>query len=116
MLLKMKRCYENNELEQVEFAKDLEEMTGVNIMDGRNIKHSISCHHTAEMRRAETKKIVSRSIEEYIKNGGPIHIVPEVIIPPNKLREIESRYISCRPIPQKKDLVEFDPSSDDDEE
>jgi len=61
-----------NSKEQIQFARDLQEVNGVNLLDGRLIASSISAHHTAQRKRMEHKRELNKAMEEYFKNCGKV--------------------------------------------
>lgn len=69
-----------NTRDQIELALELFEITGVNLLDGRDIELSIVQHRTAEMRRAleriECRKIIQAAIDRYFESGGIITHLP----------------------------------------
>lgn len=65
-----------NTLNQERFAKDYKEVTDIDFTDRKNIKKSVALHRAAQRRRAEQKKIVATSVEEFINKGGKITVLP----------------------------------------
>ena len=65
-----------NSPEQIKFAQELQEMNGVNLLDGRYIASSVALHHTAEMKRAEHRKNMEGAVDRYLAGGGKITKVP----------------------------------------
>ena len=69
-----------NSREQVEFAMDLLEFSGINLLNGRNIEQSIMQHRTAEIHRAwernRAKIEMQAALEVYFAKGGKITHFP----------------------------------------
>lgn len=70
------RSPRKNSEAQVEFARELKEMTGVDLLDGRNIAASISLHHTAEMKRGEARRATVGAVDAFLAGGGKITKIP----------------------------------------
>jgi len=62
----MTRKAKRNSTEQVRFAEEILEMTGVDLLDGRHIATSIALHRTAEMKRARDRKEIRYSVEDFL--------------------------------------------------
>ena len=62
-----------NSQDQITFAKELMEMNGIDLLDGRHIAKSVALHRTAEMKR---RRKPLYSVDDYIENGGKITIIP----------------------------------------
>lgn len=65
-----------NDKEQIEFAEDLLDVTGINLLDGRHIQSSITQHRSAEKKRAEHRHNMDGVVEKYLAMGGKITVIP----------------------------------------
>lgn len=69
-----------NPKEQVEFAMELLEFSGINLLDNRNIEQALMQRRTAEIRsgqeRARLREETRAALETYFANGGKITHFP----------------------------------------
>ena len=69
-----------NSKEQIEFATELLEFSGINLLDRRNIEQSIQQYRTAEMRRGQERSRfraeTQAALEAYFAQGGKITHFP----------------------------------------
>ena len=69
-----------NSREQMEFAMELLEFSGINLLGGRNIAQSIQQHRTAEIRRGQERvhlrEETQAAIKAYFAKGGIITHFP----------------------------------------
>ncbi len=73
----MTRKARRNSPEQVRFAEEILEMSGVNLLDGRHIASSIALHRTADMNRVRQRKENRSSIEAFLAGGGVVTKLPD---------------------------------------
>jgi len=72
----MPKYKDKNTVNQQKFAKEYKEVTDIDFTDRVNIKKSVAQHRTAQRKRAVHKKILATSVEEFIKKGGKIKVLP----------------------------------------